>query len=451
LSNLFFYSILSIILTIYIQNNFITNSILEIILKYTLLVGPFAFVQGGIFPILLNLNTYHSENISRSSGSLYLLNSLGAFCIAGISQFILFRIIGLSGVIYFLICLNIVSMFIIYLDESALNKFKNKIILSLLILLLVSSFDNNTWNMYTHLQDSNNITSAEGSTGTATITWHEKPLSNGVVGDVRINNHYNSGLPNHPSHIEFEIFGLSAKNKGKLLLLGLGGGGMLRELNDDASVEEIRVIDWSNELKYILSSKRAKNLLKDVLNSKKVNLTEGDARQYVNIENSLSKDIVIDNLAYTYMSGASSVKSEEYYKQISRLVKEDGIFILGINGRNSLHSKAVISGVLRNFKSVYSLNNILIASNSSLDCFFKQNTFENKTKICPINKSKFFSFFDQHIDKLPATYSELDAQKYLDKFTEHLNEDFEDILPIKDNFPIFEYYFCFDLKNPKCR
>ncbi len=451
LSNLFIYSILSVILTIYIQNNFITNSIIEIILKYTLLVAPFAFFQGGIFPILLHLNTYHSENISKSTGSLYLVNSLGAFFIAGISQFILFKIIGLRGVVYFIICLYIISIFIIYINEFGLNKFKNRITLSLLALLVVISLDKKTWNKYTHLQDSNNITSAEGSTGTATITWHKKPLTNGIMGDVRINNHYNSALPNHPSHIEFEIFGLSAENKRKLLLLGLGGGGMLREVNDDDSVEEIRVIDWSNELKYILSSNRAKTLLKNVLNSKKVNLIEGDARQYVNIENSSSKDVIIDNLAYTYMSGASSVKSEEYYKQISRLINKDGIFILGINGRNSVHSKAVISGVLKNFKSVYSLNNVLIASNSCLECFFEQNSSLNETKICPINKSKFFNLFDEHINELPNLYSKLDAQKYLDKFIKHSNENFESITPIKDNFPIYEYYLCLDLINPKCR
>jgi len=154
------------------------------------------------------------------------------------------------------------------------------------------------------------------------------------------------------------------------------------------------VVDWSSELVEVLSSKKAQILLDGALESKKVNIFQADARQFVNFSTSKSIDIIIDNLAYTYMSGATPVKSLSYYLQISRILKEEGIFILAINGRDSEHSDAVISGVTKAFNSVYSYGNNIVASNSSLDCFFSSTTKDKSTKLdCPLDKSKFLNIF----------------------------------------------------------
>ena len=439
LSTLFLSSVICIFSTIFIQAFYETTSIVSIVLKYLILVGPFAFFQGGIFPILLRLSSPIKKDLSNNTGIIYLINSIGAFTLVAFSQFILFDLIGIKGVIIFLISLSIVCLLIVYFKNLNSNFNKTKISGAFAILVLTIFISNDVWNVYRFNQNSIDLIGKEGSTGIATISWYDEIQPGGILADVKINGHYMSALPNHPSHVPFELFALSSNRKSNIIILGLGGGGMVRELNNDQNILKIQVVDWSNEISELLLNDRADILLEGALKSNKVNVISGDARQFINLSNSNSIDIIIDNLAYTYMSGATSVKSIEYYEQISRTLHDDAIFILSINGRDVSHAQSVIRSVNMNFKHTYYNNNLLISSNSSLDCFF-DNDFAISEERCPLNKLIFNDVFLQHTKELPKYISSLKLEDYINNFIKVNEDEFIDAQLIKDNSPILEYY-----------
>ena len=454
LNILFLGSALSIVCSVFVQAKFQTDSILFLLIKYFCLVSPFAFFQGGIFPIILKIGAHSKDELTESTGLIYLVNSIGAFFVVMIVQFLLFSLFGIKGVVSFLIFLCVLCIFIISyrtITEDKLKSILLKIFLMIALLISPQFINNDIWNMYRFYQDSNELEGSEGPTGVATISWLNAIDQNEIQGEIRVNGHYMSALPNHPRHVELEIFGLSSITAREILILGLGGGGMVREFEKEKSVENISVVDWSSELIEVLSSKRSQILLDGALQSKKVNIFQADARQFVNFSASKSIDIIIDNLAYTYMSGATPVKSLSYYLQISRILKEEGIFILAINGRDSEHSDAVISGVTKAFNSVYSYGNNIVASNSSLDCFFSPTTEDKSTKLdCPLNKNKFLVSYTKHKHELPISYSKLKFNEVIAKYKNEKEEYKDSQRHINDNFPIYEYYLCSSLINSKC-
>lgn len=450
LNFLFFASAISIVFSVFIQGLIKTDSFFQLLIKYICLVAPFAFFQGGIFPILIKISANQRTQLTESTGLIYLINSIGSFAIVMAVQFLLFSVFGIKGVVccLVLICLACIYITIDFNQESISTLFSKA---TLVVLLSISPFliSNDIWNLYRFYERSGDLEGAEGPTGVATINWLSESLPNGIEGEVRINGHYNSALPNHPRHVELEVFALSSLEKEEMLILGLGGGGMVREFANEKAISKINVVDWSAELVEVLSGERASKLLNGALFSDKVNIIQGDARQYVNLSSAHSVDIIIDNLAYTYMSGATSVKSITYYKEIARILRSDGLFILSINGRDEEHMAAVTSGVTMAFDSVYSYGNNLIASNSSLECFFNES-IKIIDSSCPLIKSTFHKVFLDHEKELSDGYSSLESAEVITKFKRQSREMFKTEKPINDNFPIYEYYLCSSLKNSKC-
>lgn len=444
--------IITIFWIIFIQTSFSTTSIFSIAIKYLLMVGPFAFIQGGIFPIILGLSAKDKSSLTSTTGILYLLNSIGAFSIVLISQFLLIELIGLKGLIMFLAFLCFISLIIcISNSENEQRKIfaRNFAFILAFFLIFYQSINNKTWNIFIFNEFGENMETSQGPTGIATILWKIDDRLN-RVGEVKINSHYMSQLPNHPSHVILEIFGLAASKKDEILALGLGGGGMIRELNREEKIKKITIAEWSQEIISLLSSDNQKLVLDNIMSSPKVEVIQADARQLIKLMKNRSKDIIIDNLAYTYMSGATSVKSVEYFNELSRVLKTDGILILAINARNKIHEKPVIAGVLQSFESVFTYQNTLIASNKSLDCFFQEGNLKKLNMLCPISKSEFVDIYNNHRDLLPEEFYKSDYSVFINKFIERKKEEHEEINPIYDNFPVYEYYLCSFLETSKC-
>ena len=148
------------------------------------------------------------------------------------------------------------------------------------------------------------------------------------------------------------------------------------------------------------------------------------------------------------MTGATSVKSKTYFKKVSNLLTDGGIFILSINGRDEIHAEAVLSGVIEAFESAYFLNNTLVASNNDLGCFFDKNI--QYSQECPINPALFTKVFNEHEAELANYLGKIKSKKYISSFKKLEREKFKGIEPINDDLPIYEYYLCSSIKNSKC-
>jgi SAM-dependent methyltransferase len=185
----------------------------------------------------------------------------------------------------------------------------------------------------------------EGVTGVAAIDWQP------AGGDVFVNGQFMSHLPDHPRHVRLVSFALALPRREATLLLGLGGGGMVRELAHDAGIRRLEVVDWSYELPRLLDGPRARQLLDDALRQPHVTVRRCDARVAVSLYPPASFDVVIDNLTIGHWVGATSVKSIEYFRQVHRIVKPDGVFVYHGNWGGA--RRAILAGLTRTFRHVH--------------------------------------------------------------------------------------------------
>ncbi len=445
---LFLGSIFSVIGSIIVQVYIPNSSIMLIQVKYIAMIGPFAFFQGGIFPMIIKIFSSNVDELTISTGKLYLVNSVGAFTIVILTQFFIFKLIGLKGALIAILFLCFVALLLINRTIQSIKNNTYILISSMCILIFLTQTDGQFWNKYRFYDSSEILSFSEGATGYATISWENSAENNLEKGEIKINSHFMSALPNHPRHVELEVFSLSSDLQNDILLLGLGGGGLLKELNNSSNVKNITIIEWSLEIIEELKKNRPNKFLNGVLESEKSKIIQADARQFVNLSGKKSFNIIIDNLAYSYMTGATSVKSKTYFKKVSNLLTDGGIFILSINGRDEIHAEAVLSGVIEAFKSAYFLNNTLVASNNDLGCFFDKNI--QYSQECPINPALFTKVFNEHEAELANYLGKIKSKKYISSFKKLEREKFKGIEPINDDLPIYEYYLCSSIKNSKC-
>lgn len=410
ISILFLFSALGLAYSVAIRSAFHHDYKL---VPYFLIVAPFAFFQGGIFPLLLELAAPTGKSLPGITGIIYLINSVGSFFAALITQFVLFALIGTK------ITVLLFFSFGLFIGTIMLLKSHKKTVVFSLVGLIVFIYQllpitNRSWDLYAFGVQNKGYEAIEGPTGNATIEW-EMGREAGVV---RVNGTYMSYLPHHPNHILLEVFPLSRTNRSNLLVLGLGGGGMIRELEKDTEIKRIDVIDWSSELPKLLKKPRASSLLNNVLDKGKVNFVNADARTIVNIGPENFYDIVIDNLAITNWAGATNVKSVEYFFEVSRILKDDGLYVMDINAFDDRGYEGILAGLVRNFKHVATYSDSIVLS-SNHKIIFDQTLASHviaKRKNVLSFPQPFFNFL-----------SDVSAKRYQQK------------QPIKDNLLINEY------------
>jgi spermidine synthase len=184
----------------------------------------------------------------------------------------------------------------------------------------------------------------EGVTGVATIVWQS------AGGEVFVNGQSMSRLPDHPRHVRLVSFALVLPRRERVLLLGLGGGGLVRDLLRDPAVGRVDVVDWPDELPRLLDRPRARLLLDDALHSPRVTLCRGDARVAVSLFAAETFDVVMDNLTIAHWVGATSVKSHAYFRQIRRILTPEGVFVY--HGNYGGARRAILAGLTETFPVV---------------------------------------------------------------------------------------------------
>jgi len=427
---LFLFSGLAFLSSIYIINFFTyslpRNSIRisRVLFAYTAAVLPFAFFQGGIFPLILKLAAPKTKELPPKTGIIYLINSLGAFIGVMSIQFIGFPLLGSKKiiiVIFYTSLFTAVSIGVKYLKKLKVVP----IVTSLFLIPLPFFIPLEKWNSFLYGREKVPEV-VEGISGIATISWNEDKTGGGVW----VNGQYMSQLPDHPKHVRLAVYPLSSSRREKVLFLGLGGGGMLRELAKDQKIKKIDVVDWSYELSKILRQPAAAKILDHVLDNSKVTLYKNDARIITNLLPAQSYDLVIDNLAESYWAGATHVKSVGYFKTISRLLKPEGLFILDINAANQEVYEAIIASLVRNFNSVSThYHSIAICQNGAFE-FQPQKAFnlEDAGKVVTA-REKILEISEPAKKWFLAGFEKMPEEKYLK------------IKPVCDDFLGNEYYY----------
>jgi spermidine synthase len=316
---------------------------------------PLAVFMGGVFPLLLRLAASQGQELPRRTGSIYLANAVGAFLGAMLSQFVGFALLGTRGVLLLLFVLGLLAggWCLVWAEQNvarpALNPVKLQRFAGLAFLLVIPFLlPAPMWEIYTFNYTGPEVDKVEGHSGVATIRW----LPGESTGEVKVNGQYMSTLPDHPKHIRLAGAALAMPKRKKVLLLGLGGGGMVRELLKDPAIQQLDIVDWSRELLRVLDSPRARADLAGALSDPRVRLFRADARVAVSLYEDDTFDLVIDNLACVGWTGSTSIKSTGYFAQVARIVKPGGVFVFDPNYFGSPDREAVLAGVMDHFPYV---------------------------------------------------------------------------------------------------
>jgi spermidine synthase len=334
-----------------------------------LLIVPLPLLLGGVFPLLLRLASSKGKELPGRTGMIYLSNSVGSFVGAMLSQFYGFPHLGTKGLIISLYLIGLLTgtLCLIWIAPKSKTPlfFQAKhlaavtaLSLALVPLLIPAAM----WDIYTFGYTGPNVDRVEGVSGVATINWEP----NRRLGHVEINGTYMSALPDHPKHVRLAGVALSMPQRENVLFLGLGGGGMVRELVKDPEIKRLDIIDWSHELPLLLESPRAKEMLEGALHSPKVRLFRCDARVAVSLYEEQSFDMVIDNLAMVGWAGSTSIKSVTYFREINRILKPTGVFVFSPNYIGSPAREAVLAGLVENFQYVQEHETAIVVLASSL-------------------------------------------------------------------------------------
>jgi spermidine synthase len=318
---------------------------------------------GAVFPLLLRLAAPTGETLPRRAGLLYLVNSAGAFAGALLTQFVGFPTVGTRGVLLALFWLGLAAGIACLWHAG---RGPGRVLLPLAGLAVVPLvLPAVVWRVYASGFPAASVERLEGVTGVAAIDWHPSG------GDVFVNGQFMSHLPDHPRHVRLVSFALALPRRDAVLLLGLGGGGMVRELAKDPGIRRLDVVDWSYELPRLLDGPRARHLLDDALRRPHVTVRRCDARVAVGLYGPASFDVVIDNLTIGHWVGATSVKSIQYFRQVHRIVKPGGVFVY--NGNWGGARRAILAGLTATFRHVHlhpgldPVEEVVLASDRPLD------------------------------------------------------------------------------------
>ena len=319
---------------------------------YLAMVAPAPFLLGGVFPLLLRLASDTGRGLPARTGRLYVASAVGSFIGAMLVQFVGFSFVGTRGVVSLLSVLGIAAG-LGCLVAGRFRRMRSALVGSVALGCVLIFMPRAAWEVYTFGETGGNRDLVEGATGVATVDWSE---TDGAPAAVRVNGQYMSGLPDHPKHIRLAALALALPRRNDVAVLGLGGGGMVRELAKDAGVARIDVVDWSHELPVLLRKPRPSAALDNVLSSPKVRLLQCDARVAASLCEGGEYDLVIDNLAMIGWVGSTSIKSVQYFREVARVLNPTGVFVFDANYSGPAARKAVLSGLTRCFPHVVEHN-----------------------------------------------------------------------------------------------
>lgn len=376
---LFFGSVLAMLWALWVQSISLGGvRIIEVVLKYLVMVAPFAFLQGGIFPFLIRMSSCSGDTVSESAGIIYLWNAIGAFFISFLTHFFLLSFYGVQGTILLLVTIGICGSLIALLYFRA-KKIIYGLVASVIVVSISAMIPGDYW-FRVGIDPEKDFDYFEGSTGLVTIEWDEDR----EAAVIKINGKENAFVPNHNGNTELAMLASSIKGDGAIIILGMGGGVIVEDLLRDDTIAKIDVIDWSNELPVLLKKYSSKIGLKEIFSTSRVKLYNSDARLMSSLLPASEYKLVVDNLVSSYMVGATNVRSFEYYKNIKRILHDDGVLLTSLHSLTSTDKHEILATISKSFgHMIVYKNTFAIAGLKPLRCSGKIANESNSS--CLIN------------------------------------------------------------------
>lgn len=381
--------------------------------------GLIAFLSGAFFPLLLGEGK--AENIEKHSSVLSFVSSMGTLFGGLFLLLIGFPLLGMR--------LSILIAFagylygtVVLLTTGRAKKYYS--LLSLALLLLLAFTPREAWSGWIHRQVSPHAQHVEGQGGIALINWTDDTRTSG---SVVINGTIASFIPYLVNHSTLAALSSGAPNKDRVLILGVGGGGIVRDILAFPHVRTVDAVEWSRELITLLGTPTVSGVIADPLKDPRVTVFATDAKTYANAAAGVNKSytLIIDNLTVVGWSGSTPIRSAEYFRSMMPLLSDDGVYIILMHHNTDAQYAAAVAGLMRVCP--------LVAS------------YDKKYVIC---SKREIAWDLDYMDDTLATYSKLPALQtalsskprwLFEKYETLDKEAYTQIEPIHDTMPYFEY------------
>ena len=346
LSTIYFYEYFFILSGIsnemFMKNDFgyIGYSIFKYLLC-VLIMFPTTFFAGMTLPII----TYYLFSITKNekyTGTVYGWNTIGAIIGAGITGLFLIPIFQLKNTLLIGAVIDIsLGVFLLFYFESKKRFNYSALIISLIFLIpaFFTSFNKNTLssgvfrslkysNLYIGKDDSSDVIVRDGKTATISFHKSKEDLSIKTNGkpDALIKTDPNvlggndeitmSSLAFYPMTLQKKEYTAS--------IIGLGSGMTAHNLLSDPLLKKLDLIEIEEEI-YNL----AKNFLphnRRLYEDKRVNIIFDDAKTFF-YSNRKKYDLIISEPSNPWVSGVSSLFTDEFYKNTKKFLNKDGFLV----------------------------------------------------------------------------------------------------------------------------
>jgi len=377
-------------------------SVGPMLLSCLFVLAPVALIDGLQFPFGCKLYSSAKKEAPSSIGKVYILEAIGMIAGGIIFTYVFLKFFNSFQIAFLLGLFSIISAIFIYLSS---NLKKNKILTSALFTILILG-------LFTQITGKVDLLQKES----ITRQWHKENVvayENSIYGNVAVVKNqeqytfFSDGIPTVTTptpdissvedFVHFPMLAHPAPKK--VLVISAAAGGIINEILK----YPIEKIDYAelDPLIIRLIERFPTELTEKELSDKKVNIKYKDGRLFV--KNTKEKyDVVLINLGLPSSLQINRVYTDEFYKEVKRILNKNGILVIKCWG-----SLVYISDEQKNINA------------SFLETLKKNYEY---VKIIPGDTNIFIASPDLNLDKITA--KDIKGWKNLYKIKTRLLTDF---------------------------
>jgi spermidine synthase len=358
--------------------------ILSLLFSSLLIITPFSFTIGIIFPIACKIVRGFTRDSAADIGFMYILESIGSLIGGLLFTFVLlsrFQPFAITLILDCFLFLNIFLM-LVFLEKRFFKKghsFACLLFFSVAFILLVSGVVNKIDNYFINVRwESSNpdITLLES------IDSRYENIVIGVRDDqysVFGNGQYNFTFPDDYENSQIAHLVMTQHPAPKrVLLIGGGMGGLIREMLEHP-IDELHYI----ELDPVLIESTRKYLPPkeiEALSDKRVKIFHVDGRYFVKRAGAAGKyDLIFVNIPDPSTAFLNRFYTLEFFQEVNDILDKEGVFATGVSSAVNYLGEEVGNYVGSIYQTMHSVFPHVIVSPGQTNYFFASNSFDTAT------------------------------------------------------------------------
>lgn len=358
--------------------------ILSLLFSSLLIITPFSFTIGFIFPIACKMVRGFTRDSAADIGFVYILESIGSLIGGLLFTFVLlsrFQPFAITLILDCFLFLNIFLMLLFY-EKRFIKKgysFACLLLFSVAFILLVSGIVNKIDNYFIKVRwESSNpdirlLESIDSRYENIVIGVRDDQYS--VFG----NGQYNFTFPDDYENSQIAHLVMTQHPAPKrVLLIGGGMGGLIREMLKH-SIDELHYI----ELDPVLIESMRKYLPPkeiEALSDKRVKIFHVDGRYFVKKAGAEGKyDLIFVNIPDPSTAFLNRFYTLEFFQEVNDILEKEGVFATRASSAVNYLGEEVGNYVGSIYQTLHSVFPHVIVSPGQTNYFFASNSFDTAT------------------------------------------------------------------------